>query len=654
MCVSCENEEKQQTTSGDSNVSVSFFDLYDNAQDTSFTVSGTGAWSIAVCETCEWISIDPTSGTGETKINMSLTANTDETDVRIGYVLVSSGARTDTVTVVQTPSIIKVSPGSFTLADNIGGISKTVIITGTVKWTTESSADWLSITPRNGSVGKTSATVTAKENTDSGERTGSIRIKTDLRDELITVVQKKTDRFIISTDTLELSDKGSYRYIRISSGTEWTATLDADWLTIEKTSGSAGSELLKVSATENTSNAERAANITFTANGETKSLHVTQGKTGDYWNDNDVKIVRKHTVGNGVPVVIVGDGFDRQDLKKGGWWEMWATRLAEKHFLEVELIRDLQNYLDIYILMSESQERGINYAPYTKTKTKYNASSSEDWSGAINAAIEAVNRNRTEANNAQTASWDNISVMFMANSAYAGNASDPLSRMGVDEQSYDYWAVHEFAGHILTNVPDLYYGSGDGNTLTEQKKQDLDNSHAAGLEWFVDYESDPATVVWKDFIGADGYTGMPTGAPYFNESDNIGVYGTGYQANTWHNELYGPSRKTSMREWYLCFDVGTRFHMWNTIKRLAGEYGARPAYPDFDLTASLAAFKAYDKNRTRCDCRWGKYTGALKGNDEGTPYLWTKYDASGKITRKGNYDRFWRALWPVANASSDK
>jgi hypothetical protein len=675
LCLfSCEDDNNK--TGASLELSTKKLDLFDNAQDTVINITSSGTWNIiATCE-CDWLSVDPMSGgSGLTPVTVSLSANDDKDDGRVGFFVVASGQTVDTVHVYQTPNMITVSANTLIFDDQIIPVTKEITVKSTLKWTVETTAEWLSIWPRSSASASVKMTVTAQPNVSEGERTAQVIITTDLRNEIITVTQKKTSRFIISTDSLELPDKGYdaakkayYRYIRITSSNSWTASISADWLDMEKTGGEQGSGLIKVYAkTNNNGGADREADITITSGEQSEKIHVKQGFTGDYWNDNDVKIVRKHTRGAGVPVVIVGDGFDRQDLRKGGWWEMWATRLAVNHFLDVEMFRDpeIQDYLDVYILFSESQERGINYAPYTKTKTKFNASVSEDWSGAINAAIAAVNRNRAEANNAQEATWDNISVMFMANSAYPGNASDPLSRMGVDEQSYDYWALHEFGGHILGNVPDLYGndGSSKGNAVTQSTKDNMDKAHDNGLEWYVDYHTDAASVVWKEFIGATGYTDMPTGAPYYNESNNIGVYSTGWQANNWQNKLKGPSFKTGMREWYLCFDVGTRFHIWNTVRRIAGEYGTpkdgSPFKPNnqqqelsnFNLAAALAEFKEYDLRRSQCDCRWGKYKG-MGGNDDGTPYLWTKYNAQGKKTRNGAYDRFWRALWPVTN--SDK
>lgn len=87
-----------------------------------------------------------------------------------------------------------------------------------------------------------------------------------------------------------------------------------------------------------------------------------------------------------------------------------------------------------------------------------------------------------------------------------------------------------------------------------------------------------------------------------------------------------------MWQWMLCWDVGSRYHVWNKIHDRAGN-------PDGKYN-NLAAFMEYDVNRTRCDCNLWKYNGKPR------PYTWTIYNRNTlRVKMSGDYDCFWEALW---------
>jgi hypothetical protein len=84
-----------------------------------------------------------------------------------------------------------------------------------------------------------------------------------------------------------------------------------------------------------------------------------------------------------------------------------------------------------------------------------------------------------------------------------------------------------------------------------------------------------------------------------------------------------------MDSWYLCHGLGTRYQMWNTVLKIVGESSK---------VKNLDVFMAADLARQRVDCAYIV-----------SPYKWSDYNVSGKKTKSGDYDRFWKSLWPRQN-----
>lgn len=64
--------------------------------------------------------------------------------------------------------------------------------------------------------------------------------------------------------------------IELTATENWTATCDADWISLDKTSGGAGAATVSVTAQNNTAAESRTATITFAAGDYTKDIAVTQ------------------------------------------------------------------------------------------------------------------------------------------------------------------------------------------------------------------------------------------------------------------------------------------------------------------------------------------------------------------------------------------
>ncbi|MDR0511045.1 MAG: BACON domain-containing protein [Rikenellaceae bacterium] len=698
-----------------------------------FVVEGDSAATMKLIISCDrewhvspdndWITISPDRGSGNSEVTVTIAQNNDaDGEERTGEIMVSSGQKRARATITQGKRVnIIVMNKTGTESDNIDvgdyimGDETYFSVKSDLAFTIESNATWFTFSPHSGAAGaNTRITTNAVANPQTSTREAKLFIKTATRTKEVTIRQNynsQQDSFFGYSDAMNsvsLSDRGGARFLRwfSRSSVSWTVTASAPWLHVDMTSGT-GQKMLKVSADPNTTGGVRTGTLTFNSvpAGKTQVVTVSQNwdsnahsvdpnlsitTSSDYWQDGEVLVFKKHTIGKGVPVVIVGDGFDREDLRKGGWWENWATHLAE-NFKRNEVICDMLDYFDVLILTSESEERGVNYDPYPTTRTKFGAHNAwdEDQDRVMNAARNAVKQMYTQwgiintsgghtaadiMSVSGTCSWgpaglpDNhhwgadgsglVRVMFMANGPYSGNAQNPMCRMGIDEPDFDYWAIHEFTGHTLCDIPDMYWSGCGLNSA--QNVLDLmvtlrSKHHPRGFSWHIDSTPNdpttplqPAQAIWKDFYGKPGYT---QGTANGYELDIVGTYATTWSGN-FCNYLWGPSSESCMRGHRLDMDLGLRLQLRNTILLRAGDPGGEYArFVQYIASGTHVAgdgldeFMTWDRNRTRGFPYKGAYT-----DPAAKKRSWSKYSATLlQKTAEGDYDRFWHLLWPRIN-----
>jgi RHS repeat-associated protein len=194
------------------------------------------AWN-AVSNDASWLTASPASGVGSATINYSATANSGQQ--RVSSISIKVGGQTfATLTVTQLPNqascTFAFSPGSRLVG--VGGENGVVfnVTTGAgCIWNAENTNGWIIIT--GGATNNTgSGTVTFNvEANNGGSRTGAISV----RGQSFTVTQCG---YVVSPTSASFNGGGGTGSITVSAaaGCAWSATSDAEWITI--TSGTSG------------------------------------------------------------------------------------------------------------------------------------------------------------------------------------------------------------------------------------------------------------------------------------------------------------------------------------------------------------------------------------------------------------------------------
>ena len=182
----------------------------------------------------DWISIGTSSGTGDGTVAYAVSAWDGAVD-REGTITV--GGADFTVTQAAACAVTSISPDPGTYLP-IGGSGTFTITTSTsdCPWTIENDADWLALDQTEG-VGTTTVGFTVPEYSGAGARTATITVG----DQSITIDQSAFCNVEsidpTSENFTEEGGSGTITVVTDSDTCEWTATTEADWVTIDVVGG---------------------------------------------------------------------------------------------------------------------------------------------------------------------------------------------------------------------------------------------------------------------------------------------------------------------------------------------------------------------------------------------------------------------------------
>jgi len=325
-----------------------------------------------------------------------------------------------------------------------------------------------------------------------------------------------------------------------------------------KTTNNYDSLIIKIGKNDN--NNERYADIIIT-NYEhqiSDTLKIKQKRKEEFYTDGELKCYQKAN-DNKVNLLILGDGFTFDDLKKGGYYEKSMNKAMES-FFSIEPYKSYRDYFNVYMMVVESEEEGVG------EKNLFGG-------GFINNKFRTAYGDGTEivcddelifeyARKVKELPEDKpITVLVVLNSdKYAGTAylypdgnSIALCPMSTAEPPNDFEGIihHEAGGHAFGFLLDEYVYN--QNKMPENRKKEIQEWQKKGYQMNLDFTNDLDKILWKDFIGIDKY------AP-------VGAYEGGYeyQYGVWRSE-----ENSCMNNNIPYYNVQSRWSIVNRIMQLS-------------------------------------------------------------------------------------
>lgn len=243
-----------------------------NPESKYFNLVCMGPWKVEACP--DWVTVDPSDGSGDSKLTVTLDKNTATGDSRPCTIKIVSQVggvdHTKEVTVVQDPFTWEITPSENISTDNVlkvdalgGEDSVSLICSGS--WQAASAdTSFVTVSPKEGEggEGKVEVKVTVKPNYTTSQRPAKVTVSSDDNPDLKYELSVLQAGYVFKVDTL-FSEKISYRggdVIKVECSEEpgVNITKGRDWLETNYEDN-----VLTITAQKNTTSSEREADVTI-------------------------------------------------------------------------------------------------------------------------------------------------------------------------------------------------------------------------------------------------------------------------------------------------------------------------------------------------------------------------------------------------------
>ena len=305
----------------------------------------------------------------------------------------------------------------------------------------------------------------------------------------------------------------------------------------------------------------------------------------DFSKDGQVMTLQKATVGKGIDVVFMGDGYTDRDMGPGGLYETLMKDSMEE-FFAIEPYKTFRNRFNVYAVKVVSLNDRIG-GGYSTALGSY-LGSGTFLGGNNDKCLEYAMKVPG------ITSGDNLLTVIMVNSrSESGTAHLSASNQsafayvateGNDREFYGPTLRHEAAGHGFAFLADEYAthkGSAPKDFV------DNYNSMYENYGWYsnVDFTDSRDNIRWSVFLADDRY------------KDEIGIYEGGA---TYQKGAYRPTVNSMMNENIDFFNAPSRWAIYKQIMKRSGEEASFEKFLEYDAVnrgKAKAAAKATPKRR---------------------------------------------------------
>jgi len=160
--------------------------------------------------------------------------------------------------------------------------TRELTFSSTSAWNISCSDSWVSVSASSGSGNQDDyqvVDVSVEQNTSEEARTATLTLSSGSLSYSVNIRQYgyEEDVYIVlgSDDSVSFDSEGGSTMVSFSTNSSWEASCDADWISIEPSSGD-GDDSIMVTVEENTTYEERTATITIVVDGEEITIEITQ------------------------------------------------------------------------------------------------------------------------------------------------------------------------------------------------------------------------------------------------------------------------------------------------------------------------------------------------------------------------------------------
>lgn len=473
----------------------------------------------------------------------------------------------------------------------VAGQKATFTFEANSNWTARTTADWLTIAPTNGNKGTNTITATTTSiNRTKAERQATITVTSGSLNKNFTVRQSG-NYAMFDQDEYHVGAEGgrvsmTFKSNMGSSDGLSVAYQNLDWLSFDVKEKTRAAEwqgaVTDVIVEPNTQKEKRWATFALVQMQddehwvELDTANIVQAglssgyESADYAEDGKVSVLQTHTMGHGIPVVLMGDGFTDRDIADSTYWTV-MNKTMENLFTE-EPVRSMRDYFDIYMVTAVSKHDAVGEDYETAFSCIPDIMSSNIQADDDKVIVYAEKVNRPDSLNMLTVVVLNTNVHNGVTYLY-GNEKKTLQfaiafcpiTNHLESEEFREVLIHEAIGHGLAKLADEYgyekNGKPDDKTLATIKEL-----HKSDWMKNIDTTGESAKVVWWPFIADERFS-----------EEIIGTYEGAY---TYTQGVWRPTENSMMNANDCPFNAPSRKVIYDKIRYL-GENAPASSFEEF-------------------------------------------------------------------------
>ncbi|MBO7111443.1 MAG: leucine-rich repeat protein [Bacteroidaceae bacterium] len=290
----------------------------------------------------------------------------------------------------------------------------------------------------------------------------------------------------------------------------------------------------------------------------------------DMTHDGEVTTLQQSTIGDGINLIFMGDGFSDRQIANGSY--DGVIHNAINALFSEEPFRSFSSYFNIYSVNVVSMTEGYDHnGQALGTGHGFGTYVYGNDAKVIEYAKKAISESKMD---------DALIIVMMNEDAYAGtcfmyDAPDGDYGRGTsiayfpvnsDLDSFNGLVLHEAGGHGFAKLADEYAYE-DNGTIPLEAIYSAKANEQYGWWKNIDFTGSISQVKWSRFINDSRYA-----------NENIGCYEGGF---TYWSGVWRPTENSIMRYNTGGFNAPSRYAIWYRINKLAYGENWNGTYEDF-------------------------------------------------------------------------
>lgn len=200
--------------------------------------------------------------------------------------------------------------------------------------TTKADEAWCKVSPTSGGAGSHVVKITTTENTSYDDRSVTITLKSGSESKSFVVTQKQKDALLLTSDKVEIEQKGGTFTIEVKANVSYTATIGEtckSWITEGSNTRALSTSTKTYSVAASEESEKREGTITFTAGNLSETVHIYQA-------GGDIILLTKDeyyvdAAGENITVELKSNCDYEVEMPNVDWIHTTSTRGMSSHTL---------------------------------------------------------------------------------------------------------------------------------------------------------------------------------------------------------------------------------------------------------------------------------------------------------------------------------